>query len=272
MADPSPDLRTLSVTTDAPPTPDSQQHPGLIVLIALLAGFLLFLIVMLLFPAGCQNRLCRLLRGDTENFNYIDVGLYKTRHSMYRKEIYLQQMRRSLVTNTTHSSVSSPPSGRESDAGTSGSSASTERSGVLQPLLEDHLTTIDELADERVVSSPSRMDTSSGSNATVILANGRHDSSTSVLQASEHQVSCQLASRPMRSLIPTEDEEVCMGECRPGLMTISKSDSALRDCCEHCTPRIIVNKVGDAEPRKSVMFVTDQELFTDNEDLFHSFV
>ncbi|VEL24846.1 unnamed protein product [Protopolystoma xenopodis] len=59
-----------------------------------LSLILLVMIISVLLPRKMQDVLftaCCL--SNSENFNYIDIALYKTRHSMYRKEVYFQSMR-----------------------------------------------------------------------------------------------------------------------------------------------------------------------------------
>ncbi|VDQ07743.1 unnamed protein product [Trichobilharzia regenti] len=65
-------------------------QPGLIALVSLMAFVLLVMIATLLLPKSIQDNLFQLILNQTpdQTFNYIDVGLYKTRHSIYRKEVY----------------------------------------------------------------------------------------------------------------------------------------------------------------------------------------
>ncbi|CAH8650826.1 unnamed protein product, partial [Heterobilharzia americana] len=65
-------------------------QPGLIALVSLMAFILLIMIATLLLPKSIQDNIFQLILNQTpdQTFNYIDVGLYKTRHSIYRKEVY----------------------------------------------------------------------------------------------------------------------------------------------------------------------------------------
>ncbi|XP_018646595.1 hypothetical protein Smp_162390 [Schistosoma mansoni] len=65
-------------------------QPGLIALVSLMALILLIMTAILLLPKSIQDNVFQLVLNQTpdQTFNYIDVGLYKTRHSIYRKEIY----------------------------------------------------------------------------------------------------------------------------------------------------------------------------------------
>ncbi|TNN16947.1 hypothetical protein EWB00_000070 [Schistosoma japonicum] len=65
-------------------------QPGLIALVSLMALILLIMTAVLLLPKSIQDNVFQLVLHQTpdQTFNYIDVGLYKTRHSIYRKEVY----------------------------------------------------------------------------------------------------------------------------------------------------------------------------------------
>ncbi|CAI2735450.1 unnamed protein product [Schistosoma spindalis] len=65
-------------------------QPGLIALVSLMALILLIMTAILLLPKSIQDNVFQLVLHQTpdQTFNYIDVGLYKTRHSIYRKEVY----------------------------------------------------------------------------------------------------------------------------------------------------------------------------------------
>lgn len=56
----------------------------------LLSLILLFMLILLCLPKSVQDTVIQWITRQTpdQSFNYIDVGLYKTRHSMYRKEVY----------------------------------------------------------------------------------------------------------------------------------------------------------------------------------------
>ncbi|VEL27587.1 unnamed protein product [Protopolystoma xenopodis] len=77
-------------------TLDEDKSPSLVVLLIALSGFLMLMIISLFLPKHVQDQLFRLLlrQKPDQSFNYIDVGLYKTRHSMYRKEIFSAVMRK----------------------------------------------------------------------------------------------------------------------------------------------------------------------------------
>ncbi|TGZ61949.1 hypothetical protein CRM22_007713 [Opisthorchis felineus] len=88
-----------------PPTEDPRI--GLIVMLIILSLTLFFMCLLLLLPKSAQDAVFRFIsrQSPDQSFNYIDVGLYKTRHSMYRKEVYsmamqggrLQDKRKSLL-------------------------------------------------------------------------------------------------------------------------------------------------------------------------------
>ncbi|GAA51377.1 hypothetical protein CLF_106010 [Clonorchis sinensis] len=63
---------------------------GLIVMLVVLSLTLFFMCLLLLLPKSAQDAVFRFIsrQSPDQSFNYIDVGLYKTRHSMYRKEVY----------------------------------------------------------------------------------------------------------------------------------------------------------------------------------------
>ncbi|VDP42826.1 unnamed protein product [Schistosoma margrebowiei] len=65
-------------------------QPGLIALVSMMALILLIMTAILLLPKSIQDNVFQLVLHQTpdQTFNYIDVGLYKTRHSIYRKEVY----------------------------------------------------------------------------------------------------------------------------------------------------------------------------------------
>ncbi|KAK4474886.1 hypothetical protein MN116_001996 [Schistosoma mekongi] len=65
-------------------------QPGLIALVSLMALILLIMTAVLLLPKSIQDNVFQLVlhQAPDQTFNYIDVGLYKTRHSIYRKEVY----------------------------------------------------------------------------------------------------------------------------------------------------------------------------------------
>ncbi|KAL3311720.1 hypothetical protein Ciccas_009697 [Cichlidogyrus casuarinus] len=74
-------------------------HLGLIILIVFLSLVLFLMISALLASISQQDPFKCLCKDSKENFNYIDIGLYKTRHSMYRKEIYSRAMKRDRSAN-----------------------------------------------------------------------------------------------------------------------------------------------------------------------------
>ncbi|CAH8587623.1 unnamed protein product [Schistosoma turkestanicum] len=65
-------------------------QPGLIALVSLMALILFIMTAILLLPKSIQDNVFQLIlhQAPDQTFNYIDVGLYKTRHSIYRKEVY----------------------------------------------------------------------------------------------------------------------------------------------------------------------------------------
>ncbi|CAH8593529.1 unnamed protein product [Dicrocoelium dendriticum] len=75
---------------------------GLFVMMFLLTCILFMMVILLLLPKSVQDAIFRWIscQGPDASFNYIDVGLYKTRHSMYRKEVYSLAMQRNHLKGT----------------------------------------------------------------------------------------------------------------------------------------------------------------------------
>lgn len=67
---------------------------GLITMMVLLSTILLCMIILLTLPKSIQDSIFNfvLQQHPEQSFSYIDVGLYKTRHTMYRKEVFSQMM------------------------------------------------------------------------------------------------------------------------------------------------------------------------------------
>ncbi|OON19218.1 hypothetical protein X801_04917 [Opisthorchis viverrini] len=63
-------------------------------MLVILSLTLFFMCLLLLLPKSAQDAVFRFIsrQSPDQSFNYIDVGLYKTRHSMYRKEVYSMAM------------------------------------------------------------------------------------------------------------------------------------------------------------------------------------
>ncbi|KAL3317729.1 hypothetical protein Ciccas_003606 [Cichlidogyrus casuarinus] len=78
----------------------------LILLISLLALVLVWMILCVITPKSLEWFLCICRNNKEGKFNYIDMALYRTRHSMYRKEVYSANMRRSLFPQASNSSGS----------------------------------------------------------------------------------------------------------------------------------------------------------------------
>ncbi|VDP67132.1 unnamed protein product [Echinostoma caproni] len=69
---------------------NTDYRSSLVAMMIFLALILLFMLILLCLPKSAQDTVIRWItrQNPDQSFNYIDVGLYKTRHSMYRKEVY----------------------------------------------------------------------------------------------------------------------------------------------------------------------------------------
>ncbi|TPP66344.1 hypothetical protein FGIG_11882 [Fasciola gigantica] len=82
---------------------------SLIAMMVLLALVLLFMLILLCLPKSVQDTIIRCItrQNPDQSFNYIDVGLYKTRHSMYRKEVYSLAMQTNRGKRTARANAAS---------------------------------------------------------------------------------------------------------------------------------------------------------------------
>ena len=74
---------------------DNQYNLPLTILIVFLSLILITMMFSLITHSGMFGKsinICNKCRGP-KKFNYINVGLFKTRHSIYRSEVYKQSMR-----------------------------------------------------------------------------------------------------------------------------------------------------------------------------------
>lgn len=80
-------------------TMENKYHWGLLTLIIIMALVLFIMMAVLILPKSVQDSLLQFCFRQTSDssFNYIDVGLYKTRHSIYRKEIYSLMLGRKTI-------------------------------------------------------------------------------------------------------------------------------------------------------------------------------
>ncbi|KAF8564603.1 hypothetical protein P879_04843 [Paragonimus westermani] len=86
------ELSDLLTTTHGVEHDDLTVENGswVLAMFVILSLVLLLMIVLLSLPKSMQDSVFRCVSRESpdQTFNYIDVGLYKTRHSMYRKEVY----------------------------------------------------------------------------------------------------------------------------------------------------------------------------------------
>lgn len=86
---------TVMMKTQTTSLPDDKYKPQLFALISVLSFVLFMMIVFMILPMQYQNCIMELFSSKVGKFSYIDIGLYKTRHSMYRKEVYQHEMSKS---------------------------------------------------------------------------------------------------------------------------------------------------------------------------------
>lgn len=90
---------------------NTDYRSSLVAMMVLLSLILLFMLILLCLPKSVQDTVIQWITRQTpdQSFNYIDVGLYKTRHSMYRKEVYSLAMQTNRRTKPS-TTITSPES------------------------------------------------------------------------------------------------------------------------------------------------------------------